>query len=81
MTFASYVGFLLEKIASLGNALVALAIVILLFGVFKYSLSSGTNPESRKNLGTFLMYGLLAILVMVAFWGILNFLFSSVRIG
>jgi hypothetical protein len=57
--------------------LFSLALVLFLFGVFRYFLASGGNEEKRKEGKTFIMWGILAMAVMVAVWGLVNFVVSS----
>jgi hypothetical protein len=81
MTFLSYVTFLLEQINALGFALGALAIVLFMIGIFRYSIGAGSDPDSKKNLRTFLLYGFIALIVIGSFWFILDFVLNSFEVG
>ncbi|HEY0010437.1 MAG TPA: hypothetical protein VGB97_00795 [Candidatus Paceibacterota bacterium] len=54
--------------------LFSLALVLFLFGVFRYFLLGGGNEEKRQQGKTFIMWGLIAMAVMVAVWGLVNIL-------
>ena len=51
--------------------LMALAILIFLWGIVKYILASG-DPAKEKAARSSIIYGLLGVLVLVAFWGIIQ---------
>lgn len=52
-------------------ALIIIALVVFLSGVVKY-IRSGDNEESRQGGRTMMIYGLIVLFVMVAFWGIVR---------
>ena len=53
--------------------IMALAVVYFLIGVFKYLRSAGDETE-RKNGTVMMTYGIVALFVMVSFWGLVNVL-------
>jgi Flp pilus assembly pilin Flp len=52
-------------------ALIAIALVTFLTGVVKY-IKGGDNEESRESGRTMMVYGIIVLFVMVAFWGIVQ---------
>ncbi len=52
-------------------ALIAVALVTFLAGVIKF-IKSGDDEEARQNGRHVMIYGLIVLFVMVAFWGITN---------
>ena len=60
----------------LGNlvpVLIALAVVVFFWGVVRY-VTAGEDPEKRKNGRNLMIYGVIAIFVMVALWGLVALL-------
>jgi hypothetical protein len=56
----------------------AIAFLVFLWGVFRYFIAGGGNDESRKEGRTFILYGIIGFVIMVAFWGILNILRDTI---
>lgn len=56
--------------------IMALAILIFLWGIVKYILASG-DPAKEKAARSSIIYGLLGVLVLVAFWGIIQIVTST----
>ncbi|MEA2701527.1 MAG: hypothetical protein QOE22_236 [Candidatus Parcubacteria bacterium] len=57
----------------------ALALLMFLFGVFKFFFSTGANAEeSRKEGRKFVMWGILAFAVMICIWGLVKLLILTV---
>lgn len=55
--------------------LIGLAVVAFIYGIVKYFLNPD-NEEKRKNGKSYMLWGIIALFVMVSFWGIVN-IFSS----
>ncbi len=51
--------------------LIAVALVTFLAGVIKF-VKSGDDEEARQNGRKVMIYGLIVLFVMVAFWGVTN---------
>ncbi|KKU70459.1 MAG: hypothetical protein UX94_C0005G0021 [Parcubacteria group bacterium GW2011_GWA2_47_21] len=66
------------------NQFIALAIsiglVVFLWGVVKY-ISAGGNDEKRKAGASFMVFGVIALFVMVGVWGIVNILAYTLGVG
>ena len=60
--------------------LVGLGIVVFLFGVVKY-IQAGDKPESRDEGRQFMLYGIIAIFVMVSVWGLVEVLTRTVSLN
>jgi hypothetical protein len=60
--------------------LIALAIIVFLWGVLKFILSAG-NDEKRTEGKNFMIYGIIGIVVMVSIWGIVGFVQRSTGIN
>ena len=55
----------------LAYTLISLAVVVFLFGVFRY-LVSGADEEARKTGRTFMVWGIASLFIMVSVWGLVN---------
>ncbi len=56
--------------------IIALTILLFLWGVFKF-VSSGGDGESRKEAQGYMIWGVVALFVMVSVWGLVNILVRS----
>ncbi len=53
--------------------IIALALVFFLWGVAKFILNAG-DPEEQNKGKSIMFWGIIALFVMVAVWGLVNFL-------
>lgn len=69
---------------SLANAIVPLfmvvAVAVFLWGIVRYITAAG-DEEKQKAARGWIIYGLIGMFVMVAFWGIITVVASSFGIG
>ena len=61
--------------------LFSLAFLFFLWNVFRYFILGGDQEESRKKARLFAVWGIIAFVVMVSVWGIVNLLASSLGIS
>lgn len=50
----------------------AVAFIVFLFGVFRYYIAGGANPEKRKEGTQLIMYSIIGFAVMIVVWGLVN---------
>ena len=67
----SQITSLINKVIPL---LIGIAVLIFLWGVLKYVLSGSDDPEKRKEARGFMIWGIVAIFVMVSIWGLVGLL-------
>ncbi len=60
--------------------LLAIAVVLFMWGVLKY-IMSGDDDESRKKATSLMIYGIVAIFVMVGLWGLVGVLDGTFGFG
>ncbi len=63
----------LELLNAVVPLLIAAAVVFFLWSVLKY-INSGDNAEARAQAKALMIYGVIAIFVMVSLWGLVNVL-------
>lgn len=56
--------------------IIALAVVVFVWGMFQVILS-GDDEEKKAKAKSTVMYGVIAIFVMVSIWGLVNILYNS----
>ena len=56
--------------------IIALTVLVFLFGVFKFVISGG-DGDSRKEAQGYMIWGIIALFVMVSVWGLVNILVRS----
>jgi fumarate reductase subunit D len=75
MAMAADLTSILSTIRTLANTIIPLfmviAVAVFLWGIIKYITSAG-DEEKRKGAHSLIIYGLIGIFVMVAFWGIIT---------
>lgn len=75
---------LIDKIAGwidvLTPIVVALALLYFFYGLAIYILKAG-DEEKRKEAKGIMIYGIIALFVMVSVWGLVGILVSSVGLG
>lgn len=59
----------------------ALAFLVFLWGVFQYFILGGANNEQRETGRNFVMWAVIAFVVMLSFWGIINLVQRSLGFG
>jgi uncharacterized membrane protein YidH (DUF202 family) len=69
-----------DTLNSVVPVLVGLAVVIFLFGVVKY-IQAGDQAEKRDEGRQFMLYGIVALFVMVSIWGLVNVLSSTLSLS
>lgn len=55
----------------------AIAFIVFLFGVFKYFIAGGANPEKRKEGAQLVLYSVIGFAVMIAIWGLVNLVVNT----
>lgn len=59
--------------------IIALTVLIFLWGIFKFVISGG-DGEARKEAQGYIIWGVVALFVMVSVWGLVNILVRSVNL-
>lgn len=55
----------------------AVAFLVFLYGVFKYFIAGAGEEEKRKEGRKYALYGIIGFVIIIAIWGIVNLLISS----
>lgn len=74
--FKELIKIFLDIINDLVRFLMVLALLFFLFNVFKLVFANG-NSESIEEAKSFMVYGIIALFVMVSVWGLVNILTST----
>ena len=74
--FTEALGILQGLLNGLLPVLIALAVIIFLWGVLKY-IRASDNPEQRTEGRELMVYGIIAIFVMVSLWGLVNIIVDT----
>jgi len=59
--------------------IIGIGVVLFLWGILKYVIAKG--PEGKKNAIGIIVYGILAIFVMISVWGLVNVLSETFRLS
>ena len=70
----------LNVLNSIVPALIAAAVTFFLWSVLKY-INSGDNAEVRAQARALMIYGVIAIFVMVSLWGFVNVLVEALNLN
>lgn len=83
IALAQTLGNMLQKFTMIINALmpfiVALAVLFFMWGVFQFVKSSGNEDDVTEGRNR-MIYGIIAIFVMVSVWGLVNLLDNTFRL-
>lgn len=71
-----FLGFALGNAAGFFPALILVGLVTFFAGIAKY-IMAGDNAEQQASGRSLIIYGLIVVFVMVAFWGFVNILTQS----
>lgn len=75
ITYAQTVKDIVRSIRDIVNMIIpilmAIAVAIFLWGIIKFILAGGDDTKEKTAKG-YIIYGLIGIFVMVAFWGIIQ---------
>ena len=78
-TFQSVIAVVIEILDILVILIMALALVFFLWGLAKFVLNAG-DPEAQAQGKSIMFWGLIALFVMVAVWGLVLFLQTSLGV-
>ena len=80
MTFADIVANIINLVLNpLVGLLIGLALVYFLWGVFLY-VRAGDSTDKIKEGSQMMLYGIVALFVMVAVWGLVNVVANTIGI-
>lgn len=74
--FKSLVNIIMGLLESVIPVIIGIGLVIFLFGIVKY-LTPGQSEEKLKEGRNLMIYGLIALFVMIAVWGLVGILTST----
>ena len=60
--------------------LIGIAVIFFLFGVLKFVMNAN-DPEKRKEGRMFMVWGIIAIVVMFGIWGLVSFVMVSLGLN
>ncbi len=58
-----------------------IAFVVFIWGMFKYFIAGGANPEEQAKGWKLLMYGLIGFVVMLSVWGLVNIILHTFNLS
>lgn len=75
-TGGEFADFLNNVIGFINSVLVplifAVALALFIYGVFLYFIQSGESEDGRKKGGSYVLWSVIAFVIMVSVWGITN---------
>ena len=78
-TIADIVGTIRSIVNSIVPLFMVIAVAVFLWGIIKYITAAG-DEEKAKSARGYIIYGLIGIFVMVAFWGIIQVVASTFNV-
>lgn len=72
--------FLINFINSANIFIMAITLVIFIWGIFKL-LVSGKDSKEREKAKGYIVWGVVALAVMVSVWGLVNLMISTFGFG
>lgn len=77
MTFAGFIGQIIGVIDALIPLLISVAVLVFFIGLVQYISQSGDAHAHSKNK-QLILWGLVALFVLLSLWGILDFAKTSI---
>lgn len=65
-----------KVLTSVIPVLIGAAVVIFLFGMLRY-INAGDQPDARESGRQFMIFGIVALFVMVSLWGLVSVLSAT----
>ena len=59
--------------------IIALTVLVFLYGIFRFVIAGG-DGEQRKEAQGYIIWGVVALFVMVSVWGLVNILVRSINL-
>ena len=78
-TLGGILGVVAQLVGAATPIVVALALIYFFWGLANFILSSG-EADKRKEAVAIMIYGIIALFVMVSIWGVVNVLQSTFNI-
>lgn len=75
-TFADLITYLITTINQAVGFLIALAVLLFIYGVVRYMLAGG-DEEAVKTGRKYILWGIIGLAVIVSVWGLVNLLTTS----
>lgn len=69
-----------DLIKALLPILVTIALLVFFWGLIKYIRNAGTKPEEASQGKNIMIYGVIALFVMVSVWGLVGFIGDALGI-
>jgi hypothetical protein len=60
--------------------LITLSVIIFIIGIIKY-ISAADDPSKREEGSKFMLYGIIALFVMISIWGLVGILQGTFGLG
>jgi len=76
----SFLQLVQKTLASVVPVLVGVAVVFFLFGLLRY-IQAGDKPEGRADARKYMLFGVIALFVMVSVWGLVNVLAATLGLN
>jgi hypothetical protein len=75
--FDSFISFVFKVINALIPVIISLAVLVFIWGVFRYVVSSDEEAKGKgKNM---MLWGIVGLFVMVSVWGLVNILIKTFK--
>lgn len=58
--------------------IIGIGFLVFVFGLFQYFILGGANDEKKEKGRSLMIYAILAFVLIVVFWGLINLLASSI---
>ncbi len=74
------IGLVIAYINKAVYLIMALAMVVFVWNIYKYFIAGSDNKDSKKEAGLYVMWSIIGFFVIISFWGLVNILTNTLRL-
>ncbi len=61
--------------------IISLAVLVIIWGVFRYLIAGAADEESRKSGRSYIIWGIVGLVVILSLWGLVNIVVNSLGVN
>ena len=75
------VNLVIAYINSAVYLIMAVAMIVFVWNIYKYFIAGSDNKDSKKEAGMYVMWSVIGFFIILSFWGLVNILTNTLRLN